>query len=76
MKKENVGKQFAESFADGTQRNEKKSFKYLTIIEHFDTVEECANALATAVNFVRGEIVPSRTGVGFDVTWIENVCNE
>lgn len=76
MKKENVGKEFAESFADVNDRNAKKPFKYLTVIDHYDSVEECANALANAINFVRGEIVPSRTGKGFDVTWIENVCNE
>lgn len=76
MKKDNADKQFAESYADGNDRNAKKPFKYLTVIDHYDTVEECANALATASNFVRGEIVPSRTGKGFDVTWIENVCSE
>lgn len=75
MSKENVGKQFAESFADGADRNAKKPFKYLTVIDHFDTVAECAGALTEAQNFVRGEIVPSRTGNGFDVTWLEH-CNE
>lgn len=75
MSKENVGNQFAESYADGVDRSAKKPFKYLTVLDHFDTVAECASALTEAQNFVRGEIVPSRTTIGFDVTWIEH-CNE